>query len=295
MNINKKNIVLVDADSLAFIGKSTDSIQDIILKVDEKINNILNICQADYYTLFVSQGKYFRHALKDSSEESGSYKSNRKYSNQNYNRVIKEYLIAQYGAVSYNLCEADDIMAWLMNKTLYLNSLIGGKRVIDTYVPDSPVLKSSEKVNKIMAAVDKDLLQSIPGKHLNYSKKLGTDEWGMEWIETSEDDAIKFKKMQLIVGDASDGVTGIPGKGIKYWENVVMKNTTVPPSMDTILVAYAAHYSTVGEAIYQFQKNYRLLHLLDCDEDYLREVGYIPTLPNFVEVIKENTEIKNEF
>lgn len=288
-----KNIVLIDADSLAYLGKTTDSLVQIIEKVDYKIQAILDETQADYYCLFVSQGKYFRHTLKDSSEESGSYKSNRKYSNQNYNRVIKEYLIAQYGAVSSSGIEADDYISLLMNKKLYLNNLVGGNYKIDTFVPDSFTLVNSEECNIIMAAVDKDLLQSIPGKHLNYSKKLGADEWGMEWIETSEDSATIFKKMQLIVGDASDGVTGIPGRGVKFWENVQFKHGTIP-SMDVILMFYITHYGQ-SAGIYEFQKNYRLLHLLDCDEDFMREVGYIPTLPNFKEVIKENTEIKNEF
>lgn len=275
-----KNICLIDADSLAYLGKSDDTLQQIIEKVDYKIQAILEETKADYYALFVSQGKYFRHVLKDKSEKSGSYKSNRKYSNQNYNKVIKEYLIAQYGAISYNLCEADDIITWLMNKTLYLNSLIGGKKVIGIYVPDSFVLESSEEVNKIMAAIDKDLLQGIPGKHLNYNKKLGHDEWGMEWVETSEAEADNFKKMQMVVGDSSDGILALKGKGIKYWKKL---SAEVVPSWGEILQLYCVDYGT-SQGIYEFQKNYRLLHLLETDEDWLREVGHVPELPKFLEV-----------
>lgn len=295
-----KNVVLIDSDSLSYLGQKDDTLQQIIEKVDYKIQAILDETNADYYCLFVSQGKYFRHDLKDKSEESGSYKSNRKYSNQNYNRVIKEYLIAQYGAVSYPNIEADDAISYWMNKPIFYSE--GTEQYINkpfwvfTTKEYTEILNEkigSKNINKILAAVDKDLLKSIPGRHLVYNKKQG-DEWGMEWVETSENDAIEFKKMQLIVGDASDGVTGIPGRGIKYWENVVMKDGFLP-SMSTILNAYGTHYSTIGEAIYQFQKNYRLLHLLDCDEDFMREVGYIPELPTFREVTKQNIEIKNEF
>jgi hypothetical protein len=286
-----KNITLIDADSLAYLGKTTDTLLQIIEKVDDKIQDILNETNANYYCLFISQGRYFRHNLKDSSEEFGSYKSKRKYDSQIYKKVIKEYLIAEWGSISSPNVEADDLIAYWMNKPLYLNSLVGGKKVIDTYVPDSSVLESSEEVNKILAAVDKDLLQSIPGKHLNYSKKLGADEWGMEWVETSRADAFNFQRKQLIIGDASDGVSGIPGKGEKYWEKML---ATMRNGLDSILIEYLVHYGQ-SQGIYEFQKNYRLLHLLDCDEDYLREVGYIPTLPNFKEVIKQNIEIKNEF
>ena len=276
-----KNVVLIDADSLAFMGKPTDSIQDIILKVDEKINNILDICQANYYCLFVSQGKYFRHDLKDKSEESGSYKSNRKYSNQNYNRVIKEYLIAKYDAVSSPNVEADDLIAYWMNKFIFLDGT-----VLDCAGNDD----GSSNVNKVLAAVDKDLLKSIPGRHLVYNKKQG-DEWGMEWVETSESEANNFKRMQMVVGDNSDGIISLKGKGVKYWEKL---SAEILPSWGEILQLYCVDYG-VSQGIYEFQKNYRLLHLLDCDEDFLREVGYVPTLPNFKEVTKQNIEIKNEF
>lgn len=286
-----KNIVLVDADSLAYLGKTDDTLQQIIEKVDYKIQAILDETIADYYTLFVSQGKYFRHALKDKSEESGSYKSNRKYSNQNYNRVIKEYLIAKYNAVSSSNVEADDLIAYWMNN----HDKIGYSQELNK-IDFKWKLKDNDQVSFedcifTMAAVDKDLLQSIPGKHLNYNKKLGADEWGMEWVETSVLDSWYFKFGQLIIGDSSDGVSGIPKKGEKYWEKMVMDNKD---GLDDIFIEYLSHYGQ-AQGIYEFQKNYRLLHLLDCDEDYLREVGYIPTLPNFIEVIKENTEIKNEF
>ena len=49
----------------------------------------------------------------------------------------------------------------------------------------------------------------------------------------------------------------------------------------------------IQNGIYEFQKNYRLLHILEDDSDFIREVGYIPALPEIQEVIKP--EIKEEF
>jgi len=291
-----KNIVLIDADSLCYLGKTNDSLQQIIEKVDYKIQAILEETKADYYCLFISKGQYFRHSLKDSSEESGSYKSNRKYSNQNYNRVIKEYLIAQYNAVSSSLVEADDLIAYWMNKSIYWSQELDPNSsepywMLTTYKNENSEYKSYE-ANKILAAVDKDLLQSIPGKHLNYSKKLGADEWGMEWVETSEVSSRGFRQGQMIIGDASDGVIGLPGKGEKYWEKMCLNGEV---GYVNIAEKYMIHYG-ISKGIYEFQKNYRLLHLLDCDEDFMREVGYIPGFPIFqrVERIKES-EIKSEF
>lgn len=290
-----KNVILIDADSLCYLGKPTDTLQQIIEKVDYKIQAILDETQADYYALFISQGKYFRHALKSSSEELGSYKSNRKYTNQNYNRVIKEYLIAKYNAVSSSNVEADDLCALWMNKKFYVNYLVGGNYKVDIFIPDSFVLVNSEECNVILAAVDKDLLLSIPSSgrgHLNYNKKLGVDEWGMEWVETSQEEAYTNFWVSMIKGDASDGVKGLPGKAEGFIKKEYSDISMLNDSM--VYYQYCKHYG-ISQGIYEFQKNYRLLHLLDCDEDFKREVGYVPELPNFNKVYKENIEIKNEF
>jgi len=42
-----------------------------------------------------------------------------------------------------------------------------------------------------------------------------------------------------------------------------------------------------SQGIFEFQKNYRLLHILDTEEDFIREVGYIPELPEFRPVKEE--------
>ena len=283
-----KTVILIDADSLSYLGKKEDTLQQIIEKVDFKIQAILSETGADYYALFVSQGKYFRHALKDKSEKSGSYKSNRKYSNQNYNRVIKEYLIAQYGAISSSLVEADDLITYFMQYPLWWDNQLNA--VVNTYPEGYDKLGIVNRCDTIMAAVDKDLLQGIAGEHLNYNKKLGPDEWGMEWVKTSESDADNFKKMQMVVGDSSDGISGLRGRGIKYWKKISSKTV---PSWGEILQLYCVDYGT-SQGIYEFQKNYRLLHLLETDEDWLREVGYVPELPNFLEVDKTKS-IKEEF
>lgn len=295
-----KTITLIDSDSLAYLGKTDDTLQQIIEKVDYKIQAILDETKADYYCLFVSKGQYFRHSLKDKSEESGSYKSNRAYTNQNYNKVIKEYLITKYNAVSYTNAEADDIICWMMNKEFkILDSIYTDNKqfgILDSNftsisIPLDLTKSIGEKPNLILAAIDKDLLKSIPGRHLNYNKKISENEWGLEWIETSKEDADNFKKGQLIIGDSSDGILGIPKKGEKYWEKMISNKEN---EFSNILNEYILFYGQ-SQGIYEFQKNYRLLHLLETDEDWLREVGYIPKFPEFNKVIKSNIEIKSEF
>lgn len=288
-----KNIVLIDADSLCYIGKSTDSIQTIVQKVDDKINAILEETKADYYCLFISKGRYFRYDLTMKPSDD-MYKGTRTYDSQPYKKVIKAYLEAQWGAISYPSVEADDAIAYWMNKKLYLNYLKSGKNKIDTFI-DSFELINSEQCSLVMAAVDKDLLQSIRGVHLNYNKKTGPDSWEMVWIDTSEEMSNKFYREQLLMGDASDGIVAFKGVGPVRAEKL-MSTWTEGHAESHILSLYIEYYKgDVPKAIYEFQKNYRLLHMLNTDEDWIREVGYTPELPTIREVIKQNTIIKNEF
>lgn len=288
------NLAIIDSDSICYLGSKEDTLQQILEKVDNKIQEILTETNADYYVLLVSKGRYFRHELSKSKESpEGTYKAKRTYDTQIWVKTIKEYLIAKYKAVWYPNLEADDIAAMLMSTKLYLNKSGSDAEhtfeKIDTYIPDSPYVKTSEEVNKILVAKDKDLLYSIPGKHLNFSKKLSADTWGMEWVETSINDASFFIWNQLVCGDTSDCVTGLYRKG-EAWSNKNFAGKTLREVQLLVFEEYMKEHGT-EKGIFEFSKNYRLLYMLRTNEDFMREVGYIPTLPEFQKVYKENVEI----
>jgi hypothetical protein len=94
----------------------------------------------------------------------------------------------------------------------------------------------------------------------------------------------------MIIGDVSDGILGLYRKGEAYWKKI---SAEVVPSWGEILQLYIVDYGE-SKGIFEFQKNYRMLHMLSTDEDMLREVGYIPQLPEFIKVNKEE-EIKIDF
>ena len=146
-------------------------------------------------------------------------------------------------------------------------------------------------VDTILVSPDKDLLESIGGSHFNYSYKL-LDKTNPDslikgwWVVTSKEEAELFKLYQLIAGDTSDGVKGIEGKGKKFFEKLEEK------SIQNVLVQYIKQY---GEAkgIYEFQKNYRLLYLLSTNEDFFREVGYIPENLIVDKIVKQSDSINS--
>lgn len=270
--MNRK-LILIDADGLIY-HSSKDLLQQSIEILDEKINNILLQTQANEYILFISEGRYFR------SDISEDYKSNRKkYPSQlKWLKTLKSYLKEEWNAYSMQRVESDDLIAF--------------------YMKNPP-----EGYNVILASPDKDLLQAIPSKgsgHFNYTYKIKEESKGKEfftdddvikgwWIQTSEAEAHEFRKMQMIVGDTADSIKAIEGRGEAYWKKI-SKDTI--PSWGDILQEYIVKYGeTLG--IYNFQKTYRMLHLLETEEEFITEVGYIPQLPEFQKVIKQEETVNS--
>ena len=210
-------LAIIDGDALTYMS-SKDTIQESLLVLDEKINNIFEKTEATHYLLFVSNTPYFRHSI------SSDYKLSRtRYtSSLKWLKTLKKYLVEGWGAQSMNKVESDDLCAYWMNQDLCIDG--DSERIETRNMFESALMLcrtdgfpefTFNSIEKVLCAVDKDLLQSIPGKHFNYTYKL-TDKndpnsvvkgW---WVETDEADADDFKRMQLIVGDTIDGVNFCP-------------------------------------------------------------------------------------
>lgn len=279
-------LAIIDGDALTY-HSSKDSIYESIEIIDEKIQNIFIQTGATHYVLFISNSPYFRHQI------SSEYKSNRnKYKIPlKWLKTLKKYLIEEWGAQSMDLTEADDLCSYWMNKDLCIadDGKIEPREVfvdaLDYCAVENLPRFEFESMEKVLCAVDKDLLQSIPGKHFNYTYKLGgkynpnsvIKGW---WVETSEAESDDFKRMQVVVGDVTDGVSALKGKGIKFYEKI---SKEIKPSYGELLQLYCVEYGQ-AQGIFEFQKNYRLLHLLNTDEDFEREIGQLPELPEIREV-----------
>lgn len=309
-----KNLTLIDADSLCYQCGNTETLSEAIVKVDERINNIVSNTNADYISLFISKGKYFRHDIFS------EYKGNRT-TLPKWMRSLKSYLEDKYKANWMPKVEADDLVAYWMNKELFLSAedvliLDNEDRVFETIKSD---------LNLTMSTIDKDLFYSIPGKHWNYTfrKEDKTKEespiiegW---WVKTSNKtgEIERFFMEQLLLGDNSDNVLGCgqrvekiykSGKkeGQKYMARVGIAAKEAGKMIEKIednvdyciQDTFAAYIGYFGDArgVYEFQKNYRLLHMLNCDEDFMREIGKIPEFPNIIKIDKiEEDEVETVF
>ncbi len=289
MENKDKVLVLVDADGLVY-HSSKETLEESIQVLNDKIQNIYKKTEATHAALFISKGRYFRHNLDP------LYKQNRgKYPTKLlWLKTLKAYLEENYQANSMNLAEADDLIALNYNrKFIYLKE--SDQVCAKEDCANINMLANSEEVKVIISSPDKDLLQSIEGKHFNYTYKLEEKNnsesvikgW---WVETSEKEAEYFRWLQLLMGDATDGISGLPGIGIKRAEE--MLNWAVNNNRDFpeyVLTRYISHHHSVSKGIYEFQKNYRLLHLLENAEDFNKEIGELPQLPRIIEINKEIT------
>lgn len=109
--------------------------------------------------------------------------------------------------------------------------------------------KKSSPETYILCAVDKDVLNSLAGRHFNYYES-GIFKKDMHYIETSPETARLWPYLQCITGDSSDGIEGVKGLGPKkaaaflneawsdeeLWEGVLRAYRSKNISEDTALL-----------------------------------------------------------
>lgn len=230
---------IIDADSLLY-QSSKETLEESISIIDEKIESILAQTKAQQYALFISIAPYFRHDI------SPDYKSKRVSSQLLWLKTLKSYLIENYNAKYIKGIEADDICSIILNDS-------------------SSFLLDRDYIT--MCSPDKDLVKANYGRHLDY-KYIIKDNILIKgtWVETSEDEAIRFFWTQMLTGDTVDGILGLRGVG-KVGANKLIADIPTEMLPETIFKAYI---SALGESIgiSEYYKNYRLLKMLKTTKEY---------------------------
>lgn len=231
--------LLIDGDSLIYYEAYKDSLVDAIYGVDKRVNRILEDCRSTTYHMFLTEGKCFRYDRAVTKEYKHSRKGREK---PKFFNSLRGYLKDMYGAVSVKGIEADDCVSFL--KTEY---------------PD----------NTIVCSPDKDVLQQLPGNHYNY-QMIGRDKAYVPkgFISTSKSDALHFLHLQMLMGDSTDGISGIEGVGIKTAEKMITGFRD--NFFGQICNQYVKKYGN-AEGINRFYETYKLVYLLKTHKDFERE------------------------
>lgn len=159
----------VETGGVLWSRKEYEPLENCLQMVKTSLENTLETINSDKYKLFLTGRNNFR------DEVYSEYKANRDgMVRPKYFRDIRDYLVAQWGAIIVDGREADDELG--INATK------------DT----------------VIVAVDKDLDQ-IPGKHYNWVTGKSYD--------ISPKEGMTFFYEQLLTGDATDNIPGLYGVG----------------------------------------------------------------------------------
>lgn len=237
--MEQNNITLIDADFLLFVATHN--------KKDEDVKSFEEVCEfADNMILDILSSTGATHYIGALTigkcfryDIYPAYKGNRKgLEKPVFFNELRDYLIKKWSFVHYPKLEADDIIS----------------------------IEARKYPNAIICSVDKDMHQ-IPGLHFNPKTK--------QFREVLGNEANLLLWSQVIKGDSTDNIKGIPGKGPKYVETLFQD----VPNNELHLKAFGAYIEALGvnKGIQEFYLNYNLVKLLE-------EVQYGYENPTLIEV-----------
>lgn len=161
------------------------------------------------------------------------YKGNRKYGDKPIIfPAIKEYLRQEWKFTSISELEADDL--------------------VSIYHGD----------NTVICSPDKDVLYQNAGIHYNYGKA--------ETVVQDTKGALTFLWKQMLMGDSTDGIQGIPKVGPKT-ADTWLKDVEVEEMPSFVLNKYIEKFG-YAKGITNFAETFKLIYILKDKTDVRREI-----------------------
>lgn len=192
-------------------------VNTIIEPLENALNNaktvlvaVLEATDAEDYSLWLSGDTNFRNDIATIRE----YKGNRDPLHKPvWYEQIKDYLVNTWQAAYTENVEADDVLAdWMIN--------------------------SPNNENSCIVSTDKDLDQ-VPGWHYNWVKE--------EKYYISPEKAEENLYIQLLMGDSTDNIEGIPGVGPKTARRWILNRQDDESPYDVVKSRYRAFFELSEE------------------------------------------------
>lgn len=221
-------IAIIDADSLLYFEMGKDTLEEAIQGIDNRILEILHKTNSDRYIGFLTKGRCFRYEIAKTKP----YKFNRPGTPKPpIFYALKAYIQQEpWNFKSFDGLEADDLVG--IARTWHM-----AEDFADDYVICSP---------------DKDVLRQLPGKHYNYQKA--------EFHETTEQEANAFLWKQVLMGDSTDGIPGIPGLGPKTADAIIDNMPSQLSYHQVVLSQYLAKFK-LDEGVQRFYETFKLVRM----------------------------------
>jgi len=238
--------VLIDADILTYSIPymfMEEAEEDICLQtLDKKINEIIEKTKAETYQLYLTGKGNFRNKIAVTAP----YKGQRKKEKPTHYQSSRDYMVKCWDALVIDGMEADDAIA----------------------------IYATQNEDCVIASLDKDLSQ-ISGWH--YKWTVGDRPDNMEYVtefgylRLNEKRKLEFGGdmglyAQMILGDKTDNIIGLKGKGDVFAYNTLKDCEDVVELVNTVQSLYKDEYGDT-EYIDRLIENFNLLCMLRSEED----------------------------
>lgn len=207
-----KLTALIDGDIVTYsvgFAANDDPLPNALHSVKIMLHKILEATGADSYRIFITGKGNYREEIAKTKP----YKGNRKGDKPVHYDDIHKYLIEFWNAEVVDGMEADDAMG---------------------------IAQSLKPEHSVICTTDKDL-DMISGKHYNWRKE--------RLYNVTQRDADVFFMKQLLMGDPTDNIVGIPGIGPKKAERIIDEAENMSDLYWLILETYALHYDKPFEVM----------------------------------------------
>lgn len=213
---------LIDGDIIRYsvgFAAEDDPIEYCLHSVKLLLQSIIKESGADSYRLFLTGSGNFREKVAVTKP----YKGNRDPLNKPVHyAAIKEYLVKHWDAEVVEGYEADDAMGIEQCR-----------------------LNQGSEYKTIICSLDKDM-KMIPGLHYNWRKN--------ETFSINSSEALLNFYKQLLTGDSTDNIQGIPKVGPKTAEKILVECETEEDMYWATLCKYTGYYDKPHEVMTEMGK-----------------------------------------
>jgi len=233
-----------------------EPVQNAITIARTMINSMIKESGCPAFIGAMTSGQNFRNAVATVKE----YKGNRKKTEKPvYYQEVRDFFQETYKCVMNEGYEADDYLASMV----YANP-----------------------THAVCASIDKDL-DTVAADHYKHNQDK---EKGERWYHLTQYQASYNFYHQLLTGDTTDNIPGLPGIGEKRADKILEHCTTIRELHEAVCQAYIKKFGDEHE--YKHWKLLRIVELLEeagCDEweEYLQD--HVESLPD--ELDQELTQL----
>jgi 5'-3' exonuclease len=186
-------------------GYERRSFDYVIDKIDESIRFITENSGCDSYELFITGKDNFRYDIATVKP----YKGNRSAKPKPFYLESTRKLLESYGAVVCDGMEADDMLAVRAREMEYKDCCICSR---DKDLRMVPCMQYSWEVG-LQPEWGPELVDTLGELHFRFSDKILKNGEKSNAIKKVWGTGLKWFYAQLIIGDATDNISGLEGKG----------------------------------------------------------------------------------